>query len=243
MRIDGKLAVVTGAAVGIGRAIAERLAAEGAEVVLADIDADGGRQTRELIGGSARFVHADLRDDDAVAGLMSCEPQILVNNAGGGSELRPCFPEAEVGRWTASLELNLRAPMLATQLALEPMRRAGGGAVVNLGSTAGLGYQPHVSPEYSASKAALIRFTTTLGRLRDSHNVRVNCVVPDWVATERAEQELAELSADERAATPALIPLDTLTDTVVSLVERDDLAGRVMLLLPERPPELVPDHG
>jgi 3-oxoacyl-[acyl-carrier protein] reductase len=59
MRIDGKLAVVTGAAVGTGRAIAERLAAEGAEVVLADIDADGGRQTRVLIGGSARFVHAE----------------------------------------------------------------------------------------------------------------------------------------------------------------------------------------
>jgi NAD(P)-dependent dehydrogenase (short-subunit alcohol dehydrogenase family) len=111
--------------------------------------------------------------------------------------------------------------------------------VINLGSTAGLGYEPHVSPEYSASKAALIRFTATLGRLKDSHNVRVNCVVPDWVATERAVQELAEMSPEEQAATPALIPLETLTDAVVAFVERDDLAGRVMLLLPDRPPELA----
>lgn len=239
MRIDGKLAVVTGAAVGTGRAIALRLAAEGATVVLADVDEQGGEETRALIGARARFVRTDLRDDRQVEALMSCGPQILVNNAGGGPQLRPCFPEADVSRWTASLELNLRAPMLATQLALEPMKQAGGGVVVNLGSTAGLGYGPHVSPEYSAAKAALIRFTSTLAPLRESYAVRVNCVVPDWVATERAEAELAAMPAAERAAEPALVPLETLTDAVVELIESDELAGRVMLLDRERPPRLL----
>jgi NAD(P)-dependent dehydrogenase (short-subunit alcohol dehydrogenase family) len=239
MRIDGKLAVVTGAAVGTGRAIARRLAVEGATVIVADIDEYGGQRTCELIGDRASFVRTDMRDDNQVAALIARGPHILVNNAGGGPTLRPCFPDADVTRWTASLELNLRAPMLATQLALEPMRRAGGGAVINLGSTAGLGYGPHVSPEYSAAKAALIRFTCTLAPLKESHNVRVNCVVPDWVATERAEQELAELTAAERAATPALIPLETLTDAVVTFIESDDLAGRVMLLARERPPALL----
>src|SRR5882757_11302110 len=193
MRIDGKRAVVTGAAVGTGRAIAQRLAAEGAEVVLADIDEEAGAETRRSIGPAATFVRSDMRDDDAVAELLACHPDILINNAGGGPQLRPCFPDADVARWTASLELNLRAPMLATQLALEPMRRAGGGVVINLGSTAGLGYQPHVSPEYSAAKAALIRLTSTLGVLQESHQVRVNCVVPDWVATERGLAEQAAL--------------------------------------------------
>ena len=201
MRIDGKLAVVTGAAVGTGRAIAHRLAAEGATVVLADIDEYGGQQTRELIGQQASFVRTDMRDDNQVAALIARGPHILVNNAGGGPTLRPCFPDADVTRWTASLELNLRAPMLATQLALEPMRRAGGGAVINLGSTAGLGYGPHVSPEYSAAKAALIRFTCTLAPLKESHNVRVNCVVPDWVATERAEQERDHPPGGDRSQT------------------------------------------
>lgn len=239
MQISGKLAVVTGAAVGTGRAIALRLAAEGAIVVLADIDEEGGQQTRKLIGETARFVRTDLRDDRQVESLMSCGPQILVNNAGGGAVLRPCFPSADVARWTASLELNLRAAMLATQLALGPMQAAGGGAVVNLGSTAGLGYGPHLSPEYSAAKAALIRLTATLAPLRETHKVRVNCVVPDWVATERGVQELADLPAAEREAEPALIPLDTLTDAVVRLIESEDLAGRVLLLDREQPPRLL----
>lgn len=228
MDIHGKVAVVTGGAVGIGRAIAQRLAASGAEVVVADIDAAGGRETCESIGPAARFVEVDLRDDRAVADLMACQPQILVNNAGGGAVLRPCFPEASVERWSASLDLNLRAPMVTTQLALEPMRRAGGGAIVNVGSTAGLGFGGHVSPEYSAAKAALIRLTTTLTPLAESHGVRVNCVVPDWVATERGVRERAELPAAERG--PELVPLELLTDTVVSFVADEALTGRVVLL-------------
>jgi 3-oxoacyl-[acyl-carrier protein] reductase len=234
MRIDGKRAVVTGAAVGIGRAIAQRLAAEGAEVVVADLDEDGGIRTCESIGEKARFVRVDLTDDDAVTDLMACQPQILVNNAGGGPDLRPCFPEAPAPRWSASLDLNLRAPMLTTQLALEPMRRLGGGAVVNVGSTAGLGFGPHTSPEYAAAKAGLIKFTATLAPLKDSHGVRVNCVVPDWVATERGVQERQRLPEAERGL--AQVSLETLTDVVVRFVEDEALAGRVILLEREEPP-------
>jgi NAD(P)-dependent dehydrogenase (short-subunit alcohol dehydrogenase family) len=228
MQIDGKLAVVTGAAVGTGRAIAQRLAAEGATVVLADVDAAGCEEACALIGSAASFVETDMRDDDAVAELLSCQPQILINNAGGGAVLQPCFPAADPARWTASLDLNLRAPMLATQLALEPMREAGGGCVINLGSTAGLGYDPHVSPEYSASKAALLRFTTTLAPLHASHNVRVNCVVPDWVATERGITEYEALPEAERGLPQ--VPLAALTDAVVALIVDDSLAGRAIHL-------------
>ena len=228
MEISGKLAVVTGAAVGIGRAIAQRLAAEGATVVLADIDESGLEETRRSIGPAARSVVVDLRDDDSVVELMACNPQILVNNAGGGAVLRPCFPDASVDRWTASLDLNLRAPMLTTQLALEPMRAAGGGAIINVGSTAGLGFGPHVSPEYSAAKAALMRLTATLASLRESHGVRVNCVVPDWVATERGIAERAALPPVEQGLPQ--VPLQTLTDAVVQLVTDESLAGRSLLL-------------
>ncbi|MGW5191701.1 SDR family NAD(P)-dependent oxidoreductase [Kribbella sp. NPDC004138] len=231
MDIAGKTAVVTGAAVGIGRAIAARLGAAGASVVVADLDAAGGEETRALIGPTARFVQVDLRDDNAVRELMACRPQILVNNAGGGAVLRPCFPEASVERWTAALDLNLRAPMLTTQLAIPGMRAAGGGAVVNVGSTAGVGFGPHVSPEYSAAKAALIRFTTTLP---DIDGVRVNCVVPDWVATPRGIRERAALQPAERGQ--ALVPLDAVTDAVVDFVADDSLAGRVVLLERESEP-------
>ncbi|GAB2599900.1 SDR family NAD(P)-dependent oxidoreductase [Kribbella endophytica] len=246
MDISGKRAVVTGAAVGTGRAIAARVAAEGAEVVLVDIDDEAGHQAAEAINKSsagsprpvARYEHLDLLDDQALARLLDeTRPDILVNNAGGGAVLRPCFPDADAARWSASLDLNLRAPMLATQLVLDHMRQAGGGAVVNVGSTAGRGLGPHVSPEYSASKAGLIRFTATLAPLRDTHRVRVNCVVPDWVATERGIAEREALPVEDRG--PEQIPLRTLTDAVVRLIEDDTLAGRVLLLERERLPELL----
>ena len=134
--------------------------------------------------------------------------------------------------------------MLATQLALEPMRRAGGGAIVNVASTAGLGLAPYRSPEYAAAKAGLIRFTSTLAPLRERFGVRVNCIVPDWILTARAEQELAGMTPDERAAAPEPVPLDTLTRAIVELVRDDALAGRVVVLRGGGAPRLLaPDEA
>jgi NAD(P)-dependent dehydrogenase (short-subunit alcohol dehydrogenase family) len=245
MEIHGKLAIVTGAAIGVGRAIAIRLAAEGAGVVLADIDSAGGEHTRALIeerGGRARFVRADVRvpaDVEMVIDSAIQEhpdgPQILVNNAGGGVSASQNFPEATAAQWGALLDLNLRSAMLATQLALAPMRRSGAGAVVNVSSTAGLGDAPHSSPEYAAAKAGLIRFTSTLAPLRERVNVRVNCVVPDWIATERAQAELDRMDPAERAATPGPIPMERVAGAVVTLVRDDDLAGRILVLRRQHP--------
>ena len=230
MVIAGAVAIVTGAAVGTGRAIAQRLAAEGAFVVVADVDVHGGEETVARIGdGRARFVRADMRMPADVEALIAAADglRVLVNNAGGGGHVPPHFPEAGPEDWGATLDLNLRGPMLATQLALEPMRRAGGGVVVNIASTAGLGPEPYVSPEYGAAKAGLIRFTAALHAV---DGVRIICVVPDWVRTERAEAELAAMTPRERAAAPEPIPLEALTDAVVALIRDDGSAGRVVEL-------------
>jgi NAD(P)-dependent dehydrogenase (short-subunit alcohol dehydrogenase family) len=109
------------------------------------------------------------------------------------------------------------------------MRAAGGGAVVNVASTAGLGDEPYQSPEYGAAKAGLIRFTSALGALE---LVRVNCLVPDWVATERVTPE-------ERAATPPPVPLAAVADGVLRLIRDDSLSGRSLLLLRGRAPQLL----
>jgi NAD(P)-dependent dehydrogenase (short-subunit alcohol dehydrogenase family) len=154
---------------------------------------------------------------------------ILVNNAGGWGPTAN-FPHASPLQWGAALDLNLRGPMLATQLVLEPMRRRGGGAVVNVASTAGLGYAPYEASEYGAAKAGLIRFTACLAYAREETGVRVNCVVPDWIATERAHRELAEMTAEQRAAEDPLVDPDELADAVVELIRDDALAGRVVLL-------------
>ena len=234
MEIRGDVALVTGAAVGIGRAIATRLAAEGAAVVVGDIDAGGGGETVRRIeasGGAARFVRADLTDPEDVRALVDAARAwhgtlgILVNNAGGGGHIPPHFPDATPEQWGATLDLNLRAAMLATQLALTAMDRRG--AVVNVASSAGAEETPYQSPEYAAAKAGLIRFTTALSR-RDG--VRVNCVVPGWIATERAQEELAAMTASERAAAPDPVPMDVIAAAVVALIRDEGAAGRVVEL-------------
>jgi NAD(P)-dependent dehydrogenase (short-subunit alcohol dehydrogenase family) len=202
MEIAGASAFVTGAAAGLGLGLARRLTDEGAHVVAADL-ATG----------------LDVTDDAAlIAALREADPTILVNNAGGGGHIPPHYPEAE--DWDKWLDLNLRAPMLAAQ----QMRR---GVVINIASSAGLERGPHASPEYAAAKAGLIRFTTALPRYRE---VRMNCVVPGWILTERAREELAAMSAEERATAPEPIPVETIADAVVALIADDAAAGRVVVI-------------
>jgi NAD(P)-dependent dehydrogenase (short-subunit alcohol dehydrogenase family) len=230
MDIAGRRALVTGAGIGTGRAIALALAAAGADLVVSDIDEEGGKQTALECGDSARFAHADLTVPDDVRRLVgSVEPTILVNNAGGGGHIPPHFPEASPAQWGAILDLNLRVPMLATQLALAPMRRAGEGAIVSVASTAGLGSEPAQSPEYAAAKAGLIRFTAALASV---DGIRVNCIVPDWIATER-------VTAEERASIPPPIPLETIAVEVIRLISDDSLAGRAVVIWRGEEPRLT----
>jgi NAD(P)-dependent dehydrogenase (short-subunit alcohol dehydrogenase family) len=229
MEIAGRTALVTGAGIGTGRAITLALAAEGAEVVASDVDETGGNETVSMCAGSARFVKADVTLAADLRRLIdSAAPTILVNNAGGGGHVPPHYPDATPEQWGATLDLNLRAPMLATQLALAAMRRDGGGAIVNVASTAGLGSERYQSPEYGAAKAGLIRFTSALGAV---DGIRVNCVVPDWIATER-------VTAQERAATPPPIPLARVAAAVIRLIRDDSLAGRALVLWRDAEPRL-----
>jgi NAD(P)-dependent dehydrogenase (short-subunit alcohol dehydrogenase family) len=248
MDIRNSVAVVTGASVGSGRAIALRLAAEGAAVVLADVDTEGGEQTRQMImdtGGDAWFIATDMRSETAVTRMIDFAVMeaggldILVNNAGGGGHLPPHFPDAAPAQWGALLDLNLRGPMLATQLAIAAMQGRRRGVVVNVASTAGLGHRPYQSPEYGAAKAGLIRFTSSLAGLRDRTNVRVVCIAPDWIGTDRALRELAAMTAAQRTAVPDPIPMTQFTDAVVELIRDDALDGRVLVLLPGQPARLL----
>jgi NAD(P)-dependent dehydrogenase (short-subunit alcohol dehydrogenase family) len=109
---------------------------------------------------------------------------------------------------------------------------------------AGLGYRPHDSPEYAAAKAGLIRFTASLAPLRERMNVRVNCVIPHWIATEHVKAAIARMSPEERARVPErLNDPDEIADAVIELVRDDDLAGRVMVCWCGEPRRLIdPDR-
>jgi NAD(P)-dependent dehydrogenase (short-subunit alcohol dehydrogenase family) len=247
MKIEGRVAIVTGGgADGTGRAIALALAGRGASVVVADIDPDGGRETVdriEALGGQAAFERADVRVDDDIRGMAAFAERtfggldVLVNNA--GNTWAPHFPDCPPEHWAAALDLNLRGPMFAIQVALEAMRRRGGGAIVNVASVAGLGYGPHDSPEYAAAKAGLIRLTATLAPLAETDDVRVNCVVPQWIETEEVRREIAAMSPQEQASVPRLLQPAEVADAVVGLVEDDPLAGRVLMMWCEEAPSLM----
>jgi NAD(P)-dependent dehydrogenase (short-subunit alcohol dehydrogenase family) len=225
VEIGGKIAVVTGAAAGIGRAIAQALATEGAAIVIADINSDQGRRTAEELGG--RFVQTDVLQDDELRALIAAADglEILVNNAGGAPG--PFYPEAPLEHWSRTLDLNLRSAMLATQLALEAM--VAGGAIVHVSSIAGYGLSPHDAPEYAVAKAGLIRLAGALSGLADTTGVRVSCVCPDWVDTPAVRRSLASMTDEERAEVPELVGADEIAGIVLDLIRDETSSGRVVV--------------
>lgn len=242
-----RVAVVTGGASGAGRAMVDALAGRGARVLVADVDGVRCAETVasvERAGGRASSVVVDVCDDAAGGVVVEAAARlgplgVLVNNAGGWGDAGRRFPDAAPGEWDRVLGLNLRAPMLLTQAALAPLREASGGAVVNVASSAGLELSPYASPEYGAAKAGLIRFTAAVAGLRETHGVRVNCVVPGWIGLDRAHAELAAMPPDRRALVPPFVPPERVAASVVRLAEDDDLAGRVLVLRGGREPELL----
>ena len=244
MDLRGKTALVTAGAVGIGAGIAERLAAEGMDVVIADLDREAGAATAGKTGGS--FVRADVGTADGVRAAVDAAVRrtaggglgVLVSNAGGAGE--PCFPAADPATWGYTLDLNLRAVMLATQLVLEPMAAAGGGAIITIASVAGLGTTSHDSPEYAAAKAGLMRFTACLAPLRDSIGVRANCICPGLVDTPSSRRSRARLTPAQQAdLPPALTPADIAAAAMRFLAD-DTLAGRIMVCRGGEPSRLLP---
>jgi 3-oxoacyl-[acyl-carrier protein] reductase len=129
--------------------------------------------------------------------------------------------------------------MLATQLALEPLRRRGGGAIVNVASVAGLGAGPHGAPEYAAAKAGVVRFTAALGEVA-AEGIRVNAICPDYVDTPAMQRSLAEVDERERASLPELVPPQAIAGGVLDLIRDDSLAGRVLVWFADEPPYLLP---
>jgi len=239
MELNGLTALVTGGAAGIGAGIAERLAAAGMHVVIADLDEETGPVMAERIGGS--FLRTDLANRaDIHAAIDAAGPVgVLVNNAGGIEE--PCFPTADPAKWGRTLDLNLRAVMLATQLVLAPMRERGGGAVINIASSAGLGTASHDSPEYAVAKAGVIRFTACLAPLRDTIGVRANCICPGWVDTPASRRSRSRMTPDELAALPPMLSPADIAAAAMDFLADDTLAGRVMLCRQGgEPPRLLP---
>jgi len=248
MDVAGKIAVVTGAGSGIGRVIALRLALAGAVLVVNDIDDATGPQTvAEIVrhGGTASFVRADVTSPADVEAMVAHAEtfgglDILVNNAGGFPY--PVFPDAPLEHWSRSLDLNLRSAMVATHFAVRAMESRGGGAIVNIASSAGLGLAPHPAPEYAVAKAGILRLTACLAPLAE-RGIRVNCICPHTVGTPAVRGRIAELKAHgEELPLPlqdVLLEPDEVADVVLELVADESMAGRVVVLVGGQEPRLL----
>jgi NAD(P)-dependent dehydrogenase (short-subunit alcohol dehydrogenase family) len=194
-RFEGRGVVVTGAAQGMGRAISEAFLAEGARVVLADLNEDGVVKTAEELGqdGSTFAVRCDVTKSDDVENLVSSaidhlgEVDVFVNNA-GTITMRPVV-ELDEDEWDLVMDVNAKGVFLCTRAILPHMLDRKSGAIVNIASQAGKrGYK--LFAHYCASKAAVIVFSKGVA-LEVAPHVRVNCICPGVVNTDMMEREYA----------------------------------------------------
>ncbi|MDA8323992.1 MAG: glucose 1-dehydrogenase [Actinomycetota bacterium] len=223
MRMHGKVAVVTGAASGNGRAIAERLAAEGARVVCADLNAAGLAEVTAGItaaGGSAEAVTCDVSSPDDVAALFERAaalggPHALVAQAGAMYEntLEDTTPEA----WDRFMSVDVKGTYLCARAAIPLMRALGGGSIVAMSGTYAVQAEPGVAVQ-CAAKGAIMSLTRAIAVEVGPDNIRANCIAPGYIETPMvrrwadaqpdpagARAEAARMHALQRMGTPAEI--------------------------------------
>jgi len=187
-QLAGKVAVITGAASGMGLATAERFVAEGAKVVIADFNAEAGRAAAEALGPAARFTRCDVSVEDDVAAAVALATDafgrldVMFNNAGIGGAFGP-ITEIEVDHWDATFAVLVRGVFLGTKHAARVLIAQGeGGSIINTASVAGLG--GGAGPQaYSAAKAAVVNLTTTTALELAPHSIRVNAICPGVIFT------------------------------------------------------------
>lgn len=228
--LRGKVAIVTGAASGIGRATARLFAQSSVKVALADYDATGGQETLDMIegdGGEATFIEADVSKDEDVQRMVRQAVgiygrlDIIFNNAGVGETAKAADASSE--HWDRVLGINLKGVFLGCKYAIPEMIKVGGGSIVNNGSIlAEVGFSEATA--YSASKHGVVGLTQTIAIDYAWQGIRANVVCPGFIRTPMVVRNIGEDEAEEIAS---LHPLGRMG-------EPEDVAEAVLFLASDR---------
>ena len=211
MRLEGKTAIVTGGASGFGAGIARKFLAEGARVLIADINGEAAERITEELGAKAFAAQVDVADDGSVAAMADAarnrlgRVDILVNNAGIGHLPQPMedLPEAEFDRLFA---VNAKSVYLTARHIVPQMKAQGGGVILNIASTAGVSPRPRLT-WYNASKGWMITATRSMAVELAPSKIRVNALNPVAGETPLLKTFMGEDTPDIRARFLATIPL------------------------------------
>jgi len=229
-RLDNKVAVITGAASGMGRATAIRFAGEGAAVVIADLNEEGGaaavRECREN-GGRAVFQKTDVAKEDGVKAAIALalsefgRLDITFNNAGLGGALGP-LEDVSVENWDRTFAILLRSVFLGIKHSIPAMRKSGGGSIISTASIAGI--MGHGGPlVYSVAKAGVIHLTKCAAVELGKDRIRVNCICPGGINTPLLQQHIPGGEAVTRQILEVMQP-------IARAGAGDDIAGMALYL-------------
>jgi NAD(P)-dependent dehydrogenase (short-subunit alcohol dehydrogenase family) len=186
--LTGKVAVVTGGASGLGEGLVRRFAAEGAKVLIGDVDRDGGKALAAELGADALFIESDVADFHQVGRLVSTAVEhygglhVMVNNAGISGTMHRRFLDDDLADFHKVMAINVGAVMAGTRDAARHMSKHGGGSIINMTSIGGIQAGGGVMT-YRASKAAVIQFTKSAAIELAHYEIRVNAIAPGNIRT------------------------------------------------------------